>query len=207
MANKVNWRKIKTEYISDLTASHRSLAAKYGVAVSAVSKRASEEGWAQARKEYNEKVVQAMLQERASADARVLARFSSAAEKALERIEAALDDPDHFYRYRVEANAREFEETKCTEVERVYKTLNTKALKEVTDTAKGLLELYRNANGTPEWGTQFAAIMSYMKLENEREKVAIERERAAASDGVANEIVVRFEDEHTGEGDKGGFDA
>jgi hypothetical protein len=207
MANKVNWRKIKTEYIRDLTASHRSLAAKYGVAVSAVSKRAAEEGWAQARKEYNEKVVQEMLQECARADAQVLARFKAAAEKALEKVEEALADPDQFYRYRVEANAREFAETRCTEVERVYKTLNAKALKEVTDTARELLVLYRNASGQPEWGTQFSAIMAYMKLENEREKVAIERERAAASDGVANEIVVRFEDEHTGEGDKGGFDA
>ena len=202
---KVNWRMIKTEYISDLTASYRSLAEKYKISPSLVSKRASEEGWVQARKEYSDKVVQAMLGERARADAQVLARFSRAAEDALSKIEAALADPDHFYRYRVEANMREIAETGRTEVERVYKTLNTKALKEMTDTAKGLLELYRNANGTPEWGTQFSALMSYLKLEAERERLDLEKKKAEA-DGTADELVVTFIDPNEGEG-SGGFDA
>ena len=202
---KVNWRKIKTEYISDLSASYRSLAEKHHVSASLISKRASEEGWVQARKDYSEKVVQAMLNERARASAQVLARFSRAAEDALSKIEAALADPDQFYRYRVEANAREIAETKCTEVERVYKTLNTKALKEVTDTAKGLLELYRNANGVPEWGTQFSATMAYLKLEAERERLEMEKKKAEA-DGTTDELVVTFIDPNEGEG-SGGFEA
>ena len=206
MAKKVDWRKMKAEYASNLTVTHRSLAEKYGVSSTIVSKRAAEENWSQARKDYSEKVVQQMLQASAGATAQVLARFSAAADKALTEIEKALADPQQFYRYRVEANANEREATGCEEVERVYKTLNTKALKEVTDTAKGLLDLYRDATGTPGWGTQFSAITSYLKLENEREKLAFERGKAAA-EGTTDELIVRFEDANGGDGSAGGFDA
>lgn len=206
MAKKVDWRKMKAEYASNLTVTHRSLAEKYGVSSTIVSKRAAEENWSQARKDYSEKVVQQMLQASAGATAQVLARFSAAADKALTEIEKALADPQQFYRYRVEANADERKETGYEEVERVYKTLNTKALKEVTDTAKGLLDLYRNATGTPEWGTQFSAITSYLKLENEREKLAFERGKAAA-EGTTDELIVRFEDANGEDGSAGGFDA
>lgn len=206
MAKKIDWRKMRVEYARDLTASHRSLAIKYGVSPTMVSKRAAEENWTQTRKDYSEKVVQEMLQERALADAHTLGRFKDVAEKALEKLEAALNDPDHFYRYRVTANANEKKAYGFDEVERVYKTLNTKMLKEATDTAKDLLALYRDASGNPGWGTQFSALVSYLKLENEREKLALDRGRSQA-DEVSDELVVRFEDENGNEGTSGGFDA
>lgn len=187
---------MKAEYISDPTVSHRSLAAKYGVSSTIVSKRAAQEGWSELRKVHSEKVVQGMLDERARASAQVLARFSAAAEKALEKVEAALKDEDHFYRYLVAANAKEKEETGLDQVERVYKTLNAKALKEVADTTKELLAIYRDASGNPGWGAQFTACMSYLKLENERERLAIERAKASEG-GADKDITVTFEGQET----------
>lgn len=206
MAKKIDWRKMKVEYARDLTASHRSLAEKYGVSSTMVSKRAAEENWSQARKDYSEKVVQEMLQERALADAHTLTRFKGVAEKLLGKLEAALEDPDHFYRYRVQANANEKKEFGYDEVERVYKTLNTKMMKESADAIKELLAVYRDASGNPAWGAQFSALVSYLKLENEREKLAFERGRAQANE-VTDELVVCFEDENGTESTPGGFEA
>ena len=202
---KVNWRKIKTDYISDLTASYRSLAEKYKISPSLVSKRASEEGWVQARKEYSEKVVQAMLNERARASAQVLARFSGAAEKALAQVEEALADDKQFYRYLVTADARELAESGQGVVERTYQKMDVKSLKTLTDTARELLAIYRDVNGIPEWGTQFSATMAYLKLEAERERLEMEKKKAEA-DGTADELVVTFIDPNEGEG-SGGFEA
>lgn len=192
MANKVDWRKIKAEYIRDPSTSHRSLAAKYCVSETIVSKRASAEGWAKARRDYSEKVVQAMLDEGARADAQTLARFSNAAVSALEKVEAALSDKDQFYRYLVDPNKDEAEAGQ-TKAERVYKKMDTKALHELSSTLKELVGIFRNVNGVPEWGDKISAHIALQKLE-------LERARDAAENSDADRhITVVFEDPN-GEG-------
>ena len=52
----MDWNAIKTEYITTNT-SYRKLAEKYGTTVNAIDLKAKNEGWAEQRKQYNEKTV------------------------------------------------------------------------------------------------------------------------------------------------------
>ncbi len=55
---KISWSKALIDYISDETASYASIAAKYGVSVQAVKKRASKEKWQNLRTNTIQKVDQ-----------------------------------------------------------------------------------------------------------------------------------------------------
>lgn len=48
----VDWLRIKSEYVNDLTASYRKLAEKHGVSIDAIKKRAAAEKWKNERTEY-----------------------------------------------------------------------------------------------------------------------------------------------------------
>ena len=51
----MDWSKIKTEYITDESASYRKLAEKYEVSFTTLSNRAKDEGWVELRRQFKDK--------------------------------------------------------------------------------------------------------------------------------------------------------
>jgi hypothetical protein len=87
----VDWAKIRTEYITNSSASYRQLAKKYGVNVTNIAKKAKTEGWVEARKQHETKTHTKTLEKISSQEAARAARIHSVADKLLDRISEMID--------------------------------------------------------------------------------------------------------------------
>lgn len=91
----VDWPKIKTEYITTAI-STRALADKYGVSYSALSKKAANEAWSEARSSFGSKyeaeVKQQVIEATAEEATDLLGRELRIANRLAEIIEGKLDD-------------------------------------------------------------------------------------------------------------------
>ena len=85
-----DWQAIKTEYITTDT-SYRKLAQKYGVNITNIAKRASAEGWVEARKQYTNKTQLKTLEKISNQKANRAAKMQTVADKLLNKIEAMVD--------------------------------------------------------------------------------------------------------------------
>ena len=85
-----DWQAIKTEYITTDT-SYRKLAQKYGVNVTTIAKRASDEEWVEQRKQYATKKQAKTLERISQQEANRAAKIHSVADKLLLKIEAMVE--------------------------------------------------------------------------------------------------------------------
>ncbi len=86
-----DFKKIKAEYIRGGT-SYRKLAAKYGVSLSSVTRRAIGEKWADLRKQSETKANAKIVESVASQSAKRAEMFESIADKLLQMISDGIDD-------------------------------------------------------------------------------------------------------------------
>lgn len=95
----VNWNKIRTEYING-NISYRDLAEKHGISFNTLKDRAVAEQWFKKKKEQHNKIEiktqQKTAEILAEREADRLLRISNAADKLLEKIEAATEQLDQF---------------------------------------------------------------------------------------------------------------
>jgi transcriptional regulator of aromatic amino acid metabolism len=90
----VDWKTIKTEYITDESSSYRKLAKKYGVSYSAIGDKARKEGWMEEREQYQTKTLSKTLTAISNGQAKRASRLQTVADKLLDKIEAAVDNFD-----------------------------------------------------------------------------------------------------------------
>ena len=90
----MDWKTIKTEYITDESSSYRKLAKKYGVSYSAIGDKARKEGWAEEREQYQTKTISKTLKAISDGQAKRASRLQTVADKLLDKIEKAVDDFD-----------------------------------------------------------------------------------------------------------------
>jgi transcriptional regulator of aromatic amino acid metabolism len=90
----VDWKTIKTEYITDESSSYRKLAKKYGVSYSAIGDKARKEGWLEEREQYQTKTLSKTLTAISNGQAKRASRLQTVADKLLDKIEAAVDNFD-----------------------------------------------------------------------------------------------------------------
>ena len=90
----MDWNAIKTEYITDESASYRKLAQKHGVSYTSIGERARNEGWAQQREQYLNKTLSKTLSAMSGAQAKRARRIQTVADKLLLKIEQAVDNLD-----------------------------------------------------------------------------------------------------------------
>lgn len=90
----IDWQKIKTEYITDPSASYRSLAEKYEVSYVQIGNVGKEENWVGLRKQHLDKIFTKTL----AADTRKKVdrakRLRDAADRLLDKVERAIDELD-----------------------------------------------------------------------------------------------------------------
>ncbi len=90
----MDWNAIKTEYITDESTSYRKLAEKYGVPLGTIFKRAKRENWIGLRQQSQDKMVAKTVAKIENAQIDRLTRIHSITDKALDKLEYALDNVD-----------------------------------------------------------------------------------------------------------------
>lgn len=179
---KVNWEKIKTEYITT-DISQRKISAKYGIGTVAISTHSKAEGWVEARKQYKAKTVAKTIEKTSTREANRLARLMDTTSKAIDVAARAFEDKSQFNRYlidRKEAYASplidEDGETAISErtwtEEQVFAKIDTKALKDLTAVLKDLTGLMRDFYNIPTPAQAEAQRIAAERLELDRRKSA-----------------------------------
>lgn len=194
----VDWLAIKTEYITT-DISQRKLAKKYGLSVSTIARKSTDEGWVEQREQHKSKVLSKTTEKIANKEANKLAKLAAATDKAIDVVVKAFEDPDQFNRYIVEtmeeyADPEIIEEAdgdthaigmrKWSHEERFAK-VDTKALKDLTTVLKDLTGLMRNLYGIP---TQAEAEAQRIAAE----RLKLEQMKANANDNSGDSIEVVF---------------
>lgn len=90
----MDWKKIKTEYITDESSSYRKLAAKYGVSLTAITNRAKSEKWLEQKKQFKDKTTTKSIEKISEKQADKLARVQSITDKLLDKLERAIEELD-----------------------------------------------------------------------------------------------------------------
>ncbi len=86
-----DWKKVKTEYITDEASSYTRLSKKYGISRSTIANRAGREGWAGEKERYQDELVTKTLSKMSNDSVRKAARIQTVADKLLAKIEKAVD--------------------------------------------------------------------------------------------------------------------
>lgn len=90
----MNWNKIKTEYITDESSSYRKLAKKYGVSLSAITRRSKEEDWQGQRQQVKDKTITKSIEKLSQKNADKLSRVSDLTDQLLDKLEQAIKELD-----------------------------------------------------------------------------------------------------------------
>jgi hypothetical protein len=90
----VDWNTIRNEYISDESSSYRKLAKKYGVSLTAITKRSKEEDWIGQRKQLKDKTITKSIEKLSQKTADKLSRVSDLTDKLLDKLEQAIEELD-----------------------------------------------------------------------------------------------------------------
>ena len=90
----MDWKQIKTEYITDESTSYRKLAEKYGIPLGTLYKRAKKENWVSLRKQSGDRRVAKTLSAFEKKQAQKLSRIQDITDKLLDKIERAVDELD-----------------------------------------------------------------------------------------------------------------
>ena len=186
---KLDWSALKTEYVtSDIGI--RGLSAKHKIDYKLVAKHSKEDGWVKARKEYQTrlqtKTQTKMCDKEATKQANQLSGLLDASYNLRDRIIKATEDPDQFNRYLVTQGRKggEFET-----VEVIKDKVDTKAIRELTQSMRALEDLIRSLSNLPT-----AAEEQRLQLERERFELEQEKwEREKAEMSAAHEVKVVFD--------------
>lgn len=87
-----DWTAIKTEYITDPSATYRNLAAKYGVPKTNLERRAKAEGWVALRRQSEDRTVALAVSAYEKKQAKKMEVIDRIANKLLRKIEKAVDE-------------------------------------------------------------------------------------------------------------------
>lgn len=90
----VDWNKIKSEYITDDTASYTKLAKKYGIARSTIANRAGQEGWVAEKERYRNELVTKTVAAVQKKQVDKMKRIQDLTDKLLDKLEQAMDELD-----------------------------------------------------------------------------------------------------------------
>ena len=91
---KADWEAIKNEYITDSSASYRSLAQKYGVVQRTLERKGKDEGWVNLRRQFTREVSAKTLEATAVMRAKQAEKITKIADKLLKKISQAVDELD-----------------------------------------------------------------------------------------------------------------
>lgn len=90
----MDWKSIRNEYIADESSSYRKLSKKYGVSLTAITKRSKEEDWIGQRKQLKDKTITKSIEKLSDKTADKLSRVADLTDKLLDKLEQAILELD-----------------------------------------------------------------------------------------------------------------
>lgn len=193
MAKKVDYNKIKIEYITG-NISYKNLAKKYGIAPSTLMKKARREGWYKQKLQHNQDIVTKAVRKAANAQAEIFANELVTLGKISKVLDKALEDAEQFQRYIVQEKEKYDEpviidgkpiiERQWVEAKTLEK-IDTKALKETAETLKLVEQMKRSMEG-------ILSIEQQKSLEMQAERLQLEKRRVDQGE-TDKEVRVVFE--------------
>ena len=172
----VDWVRIKAEYVSG-NISYRELAKKYGVSYTTLSRYAGADNWVKARQEYKTKATSKVLSKCMADDVRKevdkLQRMRNSADKLSTIIEKSLEDAEQFNRHIIQTKKKDGQIEEWDSEERIYKKLDTRAIKDMTSAMKDLTSMLRNVYDLPTLQEVEANQLAKDKLALDREKASL----------------------------------
>ena len=128
----VDWKKIKTDYITDEDLSYTKLSGKYGVSRSTIANRAGKEKWPEQKEQYQNKVVTKTLEKMSEKQANRLTRIQGITDRLLDKLETAVEELNMQFVKRT---------TKTKEIEYNYDIVPGKPTKETINETEELEEV------------------------------------------------------------------
>ena len=185
-----DWDVIKLDYISNPKSSINQISEKYGIRRATVSQKSRENGWANAKKEYLQKVSTKASTKASTKQADRLARLIDATDKIAEVLEGALKDPEQFYRQFVPETVSEDGTMISTYVDKTSKKLDTRAIKDVMQSVKMLEDINRSLHNIQKAETLNKERREDERLKIERERFEFEKSKYNDSQTTDNDIKV-----------------
>ena len=175
----VDWKKIKTEYITNEKSSYRKLAEKYNVPLGTIYNKASREKWVELKKQSCSRLIAKTVEAVEDKQVQKLERILSITDKLLDKIERAVDELDIQLCKTVE---------KTKEIEYNNYDRPDKPTKEVINETERVVE-YRtiiDRKGAQELATAIKSLkevqMLKTDLDEQEQKARIEKLRKDASE-------------------------
>lgn len=130
---------IKIEYISDPKMSYRKLADKYKYPLKKICATGRKEGWVQLRKQCGDKIIKKTINRLSTEKADELATVITTAGKVIRKLEKTMEqDEKQFNRHIVVEN--------FTSKEKIFKKIDTRAVKDVATALKELAAVVSLSN-------------------------------------------------------------
>ena len=175
MARKVNWEKIKTEYITG-NISQAKLAKKHGVCSSTLKRTAGKEKWTAERDAYRTEVVKKASRKIGDEQAEKIKEMLLTAAAMANVIDGALDDPKQFNRYIVNEGLGDgFTEY----TEKIFDKVDFRALKDASAALQTVVKIQKDI-----------LAMDRIVDQEKRERLEIDRSKANFVDEDDNETGV-----------------
>lgn len=182
------WIEIRKKYVtSDL--SYKQLAQEFDVSAAAVAKHGKNEKWPEKRKKHREFIARKAEEKIAKKEANKLAKLITAADNMAEVINKAMEDSSQFNRFLVtESTIDKNGNIRSRKKEKVFKKLDTKAVRDMTAALKDLTQTIRSLNNIPTPQEEQA-------MEIARERLEMEKEKQGRANGQFADIKVEMEGE------------
>lgn len=141
---RIDWIKIKADYVSDPNLSLKKLSQKYGIRKATIEKKSSADNWFATKKENLKSMSDTVSAKVSAKRADALAREIEIADKATSVLLKAFEDVDQWNRYIVNETMSEGATTMSTSNEKVFRKVDTRALKDAMQTLKMIEDLKRS---------------------------------------------------------------
>ena len=172
----IDWVKIKNEYITTQT-SYPKLAKKYNIAQATIGRYASADNWVEAKEKYkietSQKIINKCMTKEVNKEVDKLQRMRESADKLSEMINKSLNDTDQFNRHIVQTKKKEGQNEIWDSEEKIYKKLDTRAIKDMTSAMKDLTSMLRNVYDLQTIQEIEANRIAKEKLQLDREKASL----------------------------------
>lgn len=182
-----DWKAIKHEYVTNPEMSLRKIAKKYGVSENSIYKKSKAEGWFATRKKHQAKVVAKAIAKTEDKQVKELAKELAAVDCISDKIAEMLEDTRQFNKHFVEiGEGKGVYHTELWE----YDKVDVKQMKDTLASLKMIEEMKRSLLGIQRIEQierkqlererfEFDKEIQLARLELEKEKIALERERNA----------------------------
>lgn len=185
----INWDALKTLYATTQL-SLNDLAKREGLKLHTVQERSRKDGWVAARMAFRTQAVAQAVDLAVDNEANRLAKIISAANSMASVIEAVYNDPEQFQRHVVVDTVMDEDGGKdVLTVEKQFRAVNTKAIRDMTAAIKDMTLVLRNLHNLPTQAEAEAQRIAAERLKLEQRKV----DAAEAATQVDKSIVVKLE--------------